>query len=50
MWMRILAAVVLLPMIWELDGIWLSVVVAELVALILTGCFFFAYRKRYHYA
>lgn len=45
-----IAAVVLLPMIWELDGIWLSVVVAELVALILTGCFFFAYRKRYHYA
>ena len=45
-----IAAVVLLPMIWELDGIWLSVVVAELVALILTGCFFFVYRKRYHYA
>jgi Na+-driven multidrug efflux pump len=45
-----IAAVMLLPMIWELDGIWLSVVVAELVALILTGCFFFAYRKRYHYA
>lgn len=45
-----IAAVVLLPIIWELDGIWLSVVVAELVALILTGCFFFAYRKRYHYA
>ena len=44
------AAVMILPMIWGLDGIWLSVVTAELVALFLTvGCFI-NFRKKYHYA
>ena len=45
-----IAAVLLLPLIWELDGIWWSVVAAELAALILTVFFFFKYRRRYHYA
>ena len=45
-----IAAVLLLPLIWGLDGIWWSVVAAELAALILTGCCFVKYRKRYHYA
>ena len=45
-----IAAVLLLPLIWGLDGIWWSVVAAELTALILTGCCFVRYRKRYHYA
>ena len=44
------AAVLLLPLIWELDGIWFSIVAAELAALLLTGIFFVVYRKRYHYA
>ena len=44
------AAVMLLPLVFELDGIWMSIVVAELVALILTGFFLMKYRKRYHYA
>ena len=42
-------AVLVLPMIWGLDGIWLSIVAAELVALILTVICFIAFRKRYHY-
>ena len=45
-----IAAVMLLPLVWGLDGIWLSIVAAELVALILTVICFIAFRKRYHYA
>lgn len=45
-----IAAVLLLPMILGVDGIWLSVVAAELAALILTGLFVVKYRSRYHYA
>jgi Na+-driven multidrug efflux pump len=43
------AALILLPMIWELDGIWLAIVAAELVALLLTAFFVIKYRKRYGY-
>lgn len=45
-----IAAVLLLPLVLELDGIWLSIVVAELGALALTVVCFAKYRKRYHYA
>ena len=45
-----IAAVLILPLIWGLDGIWWSVVAAELAALLLTTVFFLALRKRYHYA
>ena len=45
-----IAAVLLLPLVLELDGIWLSIVVAELGALALTVICFVKYRKRYHYA
>lgn len=45
-----IAAVLLLPLVWELDGIWFSVVAAELAALILTVFCFVKFRKRYHYA
>ncbi len=44
------AAILVLPLFWQLDGIWLSVVVAELAALLLTVFCFVKYRKRYHYA
>ena len=44
------AAVLLLPLIFHLDGIWAAIVVAELVALVLTGTCFVLFRKRYHYA
>ena len=43
------AAVLLLPIWLELDGIWWSIVAAELVALMLTGVFIVVFRKKYHY-
>ncbi len=45
-----IAAVLILPLLFDLDGIWFSVVAAELGALILTAFCFLKYRKRYHYA
>lgn len=44
------AAVMLLPLIWKLDGIWFSIAAAELAALVLTAILFITFRKRYHYA
>jgi len=44
------AAVMLLPLVWELDGIWFAIVAAELTALLLTGAFLVKHRHRYHYA
>lgn len=45
-----IAAVLILPLIFKLDGVWLSIVMAELAALLLTAFCFVKYRKRYHYA
>lgn len=45
-----IAAVMILPIFWELDGIWLAITVAELVALIITVACFILFRKKYHYA
>ena len=45
-----LGAVILLPIILKsVDGIWLSVVVAELMAFILTIIFLKIKRKKFHY-
>ncbi len=44
------AAVLILPLIFKLDGVWLSIVAAELAALLLTVYCFVKYRKRYRYA
>lgn len=43
------AAVIILPLIWELDGIWISIIVAELMAVVVTVIFMAAKRKRYRY-
>lgn len=43
------AAVLILPLIWELDGIWISIVVAEVMAVIITAVFLVAKQKRYKY-
>ena len=43
------AAVIILPLIFEIDGIWFSIVVAELMAFAATLVFIFAKRKTYHY-
>ena len=44
------AAVLLLPRLWGVDGIWLAITAAELVALIVTVVCFVIFRKKYHYA
>ena len=44
------SAVFLLPLLLGLDGIWLAVVAAELLALVVTVVFFAAKRKKYGYA
>ncbi len=43
------AAVIFLPMIWELDGVWISIVVAEVMAVVFSVIFLAAKRKKYHY-
>lgn len=43
------AAILIMPVIWGLDGIWYSVAVAEVVALILTMSFVMKLREKYHY-
>lgn len=44
-----MAAVLILPLIWGIDGIWFSIVVAELMAVVLTVIFLVLKRKKYHY-
>ena len=44
-----LGAVLLLPLVLGLDGIWYSVVFAEFMAAIAGGIFMAALRKKYHY-
>ena len=43
------AAILIMPLIWGLDGIWYSVAVAEVVALVLTMTFVVKLRGKYHY-
>lgn len=42
-------AVLVLPMFFELDGIWYAVIVAELLAVVVTGTFFVIKREKYKY-
>ena len=42
-------AVLLLPLALGLDGIWYSVVAAELMAVVFSAIFLIAKRKKYHY-
>lgn len=44
------AAIFILPAIWGLDGIWLAVVVAEILSLIVSSTFVICNRKKYQYA
>ena len=43
------AAVMLMPLVWDLDGIWLSIVAAEFLAVLVTLAFLIAKRKQYRY-
>ena len=42
-------AVLLLPKLFGIDGIWFSVAAAELIAVLVTVCFIIGKRNRYHY-
>ncbi len=43
-------AILLLPRLWGVDGIWWATALAEGLSLIVTVWFFFRKRSRYHYA
>ncbi|MDE6731029.1 MAG: MATE family efflux transporter [Oscillospiraceae bacterium] len=43
------ASVLLLPLLLKTEGIWAAMIVAELVAGMLSICFIFGKRKKYHY-
>lgn len=44
-----IAAVLLLPMIWGIDGVWISIVVAEVMAVVISAVFLALRQKDYHY-
>lgn len=43
------AAVLILPLIWDIDGIWWSIVVAEGMAVVFSVFFMVVKKKKYHY-
>ena len=43
------AAVLILPLIWEIDGIWWSIVVAEGMAVVFSVLFMVVKKKKYNY-
>mgnify|MGYP003453136365 CR=1 FL=1 len=42
-------SVLLLPIIWKIDGIWISIVVAEVMSVLFTVLFLIKKRKKYKY-
>lgn len=44
-----IAAVLIFPLLWQVDGIWLSIVAAEVMAVIVTMIFMQVNRKKYRY-
>jgi Na+-driven multidrug efflux pump len=44
-----IAAVMLLPLVLDVDGIWWSIVAAEAAAFAITVAFLVKLRKKYHY-
>lgn len=43
------SAVLIFPLIWEVDGIWLSIAAAEALAAAVTAAFLWDLRKKYQY-
>ncbi len=43
------AAVILLPLIFKIRGVWISIVIAELMAVIFSAMFLIIKQKKYHY-
>ncbi len=44
-----MAAVIIMPLFWDLYGIWWSVTMAEVFALVISVIFLIKYRKKYNY-
>lgn len=44
-----IAAVLIFPIFWQVDGIWMSIVAAELLASVVTLLLILSKRKKYHY-
>lgn len=42
-------AVIVLPRLWGIDGVWISIVAAELMAVIFSAFFLVLKRNKYHY-
>lgn len=43
------AAVLIFPIFWGIDGVWFSIVAAEVMAVVMTVIFLFVKRKKYNY-
>lgn len=43
------AAVLLLPLIWKIDGVWMPLVAAEFMVMALSLAFLVGKKNRYHY-
>ena len=43
------AAVLVFPLVWDVDGVWLSIVAAEALAAAVTAAFLWGLRKKYQY-
>lgn len=43
------SAVIILPKIWGIEGVWFSIVAAEIMAVIFSVIFLVTKRKKYHY-
>ena len=43
------SAVMLLPLLFDINGVWLSIIVAEFMAVVFSGIFLLHKRKRFHY-
>ena len=44
-----IAAVIILPVFWGIDGIWVSIIVAEVMAVTISLIFLYFKRKKYNY-
>lgn len=44
-----IAAIMILPMIWGTDGIWFSIVTADMMAAVVTALFWIGNKKKYQY-
>lgn len=44
-----IASVLILPIFWEINGIWISIVIAEILAAAVSALFLLGNKKKYHY-